>query len=315
MKVSWKHARVRHVGIALSPSLLVACLSRRRIGSPRPEAPPLWVRPLTPLPSPDCWTNLTEVLDELRTAVGGGTLHVALMPPLAALRQLELAGVNEVEAARVVQRDPSRFLPLDGRTETVIELEGSGWRRLSPFRLIATPASILEAVGAAARETGWSLGSVKPAALAWAGNGKRRRSRDCVACLGTHIEVVHAEHGVPTILRRLPRPAGELTAQRVRTVLAERGIEVAPDATVMLSDEEAMAVAAESAASALSPAAMSRQRTARRWRCPTAARSRPGRTVGPRAPPLGSANGVLCAGGSSRPGRSSSLRERSLSET
>jgi len=47
------------------------------------------------------------------------------------------------------------------------------------------------------------------------------------------------------MLRRLPRPAGELTAQQVRAILVDRGIAVQPNATIMLSDEEAMALASE----------------------------------------------------------------------
>jgi len=274
MRVPWTRARARHIGLALSPNLFVAFFSRPRIGSRGPAAPEIWIRPLTPSLTSETWTNLAEVLGELGYVVGGGTLHVALLPPLASYRRLDLAGVNEADATRVVQRDPSRFLPLHGRTETLVELEGSGWRRRSAFRLVAATTSVVEALGTAAAATGWSLGAVLPASLAWGTTGKRLRSHEYVACLGTHIEVVRAQNGAPTMLRRLPRPAGELTAQQVRAILVDRGIAVQPNATIMLSDEEAMALAAECAVSAAGPtvlperervAVRQRQRRASRW--------------------------------------------------
>lgn len=264
MKTPLAYARTRHVGIALSADRLVAFLSRRQIGA---EAAQIWSRPLTPSPAADTGTNLGEALGALRNVTGGGTLHVALMPPLASFRRLDLTGVNEVEAKRIVQRDPSRFLFLPCRSGVAIDLWGNGWRRTSPFTLIAAPSSVLEALGAATRASGWSLGAVIPASLAWASPTEHRRSHDCVACLGTHIEVVLTARGTPTALRRIPCPPGALKPSHVLALLAERGITVQPDATVMLSSDEAMAVAAERAASFAGPIVLpERERRAVRQR-------------------------------------------------
>ena len=255
MSISFPRARTGDVGIALSANRLVAFLSPRHTargnGTPR-----FWVQPLVPVAGTNGWTNLVEVLVALRATTGGGTLHVALMPPLAHFRRLDLAGLNEAEALRIVSRDPSRFVALQGRPTLAVVVEGSGWRRMSPFALSAVPASVLEELGAAARESGWSLGSVRPAALAWAAAAARRQTHDCVACLASHIEFVRSVNGTPASFRRLRAPTGERSADDVRALLVERGIEIAPDATVMLSENEAMAVAAEYASSGTGPVAL-----------------------------------------------------------
>ncbi len=248
--------RSRDIGIALSPNRLVAFLPSGRATAQAKGTPRLWVRPLVSSVDANSWGNLTEVLAELRAITGGGRLHVTLMPPLAHLRRLELAGLNEAEATRIVSRDPSRFVALQGRPELTIVVEGSGWRRMSPFALSAISSSALEELGAAARASGWSLGSVRPAPLAWAAAAARRRTHDCVACLASHVEVVRGMKGTPVSFRRLRVQTGLRTAESVRALLAERGIDIARDATVMLSDDEAMAVAAEYAVCATGPLAL-----------------------------------------------------------
>ena len=256
MSTFFARARTREVGIALSSNRLVAFLSSRRSGARGKGTPRCWVQPLAPSPDANGWGNLAEVLGALRAAIGGTTLHVALMPPLAHFRRLDLAGLNENEAVRIVSRDPSRFVALQGRPELAIAVEGSGWRRVSPFAVSAVPSSVLEELGAAARASGWSLGSVRPAPLAWAAAAARRRTHDCVACLASHVEVVSGVKGTPVSFRRLPVPAGEHTEEALRALLVARGIDIAPNATVMLSEDEAMAVAAEYVSCATGPRAL-----------------------------------------------------------
>lgn len=256
MSISFARARTGDVGIALSPNRLVAFLSPRHDVARQKGTPRFWMQPLDPSPDADTWGNLAEVLGALRDVTGGRTLHVALMPPLGHFRRLDLAGVNEAEAVRIVGRDPSRFVALQGKPELAVVVEGSSWRRTSPFALTAVPSSVLEELGAAARASGWSLGDVRPAQLAWAAAAASRGTRDCVACLASHIEVVRGVKGTPVSFRRLPIPTGECTAEDVRALLVARGIDVAPDATVLLSEDEAMAVAAEYASRAPGPSAL-----------------------------------------------------------
>ena len=256
MSISFARARTPDVGIALSPNRLVAFLSPRHRGARGKDAPRFWAQPIVPSVDANGCGNLTEVLGALRAATGGTTLHVALMPPLAHFRRLDLAGLNEAEAVRVVGRDPLRFVALPGRPELAIALEGSGWRRMSAFALTAVSSPVLEELGAATRASGWSLGSVRPAPLAWAAAATRRHTHDCVACLPAHIEVVRSVKGTPVSFRRLPAVTAERTAEEVRALLVTRGIDIAPNARVMLSEDEAMAVAAEYAACATGPLAL-----------------------------------------------------------
>jgi Tfp pilus assembly protein PilN len=64
---------------------------------------------------------------------------------------------------------------------------------------------------------------------------------------------------MPLTYRRLRPPPGELTAAALRASLLERGLDVEPDATIMLSQDEAMAVAAEYASRGAGPLALPRR--------------------------------------------------------
>lgn len=238
-------SRAGEVNVALSPDRLVAYLPQGRNAARRREASRHWVRSLTAPANGLTWGNLAEVLEALRETTGGRTLHVALLAPLAHFRRLDLAGLSEAEAVRIVGHDPSRFVASPGRPELVVALEGAGWRCRPPFALSAVSSMVLEELGEAARAAGWSLGSVRPAPFAWAAAAARRRRHDCVACLATHIEVIRCADGMPLTYRRLRTPPGELTVAALRASLLERGLDVEPDATIMLSPDEAMAVAAE----------------------------------------------------------------------
>ena len=267
--------RSRDVGIALSANRLVAFLPPHRASARGKETPRFWARPVAQSKDANRWGGLTEVLAELRAATGGARLHVALMPPLAHFRRLDLVGLNEGEAARIVGRDPSRFVALQGKPELAVVVEGSGWRRMSPFALSAIRSSTLEELGAAALAGGWSLGSVRPAPLAWAAAAARRRTHDSVACLASHVEVVRSAKGTPVSFRRLRVATDGRTAEGVRALLVERGIDIARDATVMLSEDEAMAAAAEYVVRATGPVALperERADTRRRQRRGTVAR-------------------------------------------
>jgi hypothetical protein len=245
------NARTRRVGIALQADRLVARLPAEQSDPNSPEVPKLWIRPLTPTPDGDSWTDLAEAFKELHheTGINHGVMYVALMPPLSQLRRLDLAGATESEATRIVSRDPARFLPLRSK-RLAVELQGTGWRRRAPFLLVAAPAAALEAIGSAAQQTSWSLGSVVPAQLAWAtigrGRGRtRREAREVIVCLGTHIEIVRAEPNGMITVRRIPLPHDDATPSAVRALCTERGVIVSSEARIIVSTDEAAALAAE----------------------------------------------------------------------
>jgi len=254
------NARRTRVGVALEANRLLARLPANPSDANAPDDRNLWIRSLTPSADGESWIDLAEAFAELRRIAGirHGVLYVALMPPLSQLRRVDLMGLSESEASRVVGRDPARFLP-HGSKRLVIELQGTGWRRRSPFLLVAAPVHAVETIGSAALEAGWSLGAVVPAQLAWAtaAHGSvwtRRAPRDVVVCLDGHTEIVRAERDGMVALRRVPLPRDDRSPSTLRALCAERGVPVASDAPVMTSANEAAALAADLAPMATGPA-------------------------------------------------------------
>ena len=234
------------VGIALEANRLVARL-------PTGER---WEKALSPSPHGDSWLDLADALEELHAVVGDGQveLHVALLPPFAYVRPLELSGVSEHEAAQLARRDPSRFLPTRGKA-LAVEVEGTGWRRASPFLLVAAPITVIEAIDAAAQQSGWTLGSIVPAQLAWASAGMRRSGPDdVVIALETHVEIVRLRRGLVHSIRRIAAATDAMTASELRDLAAKHGVELSEDAVVISSPNDLASVAAECAARAIGPA-------------------------------------------------------------
>ena len=224
------------IGIALDQNRLIAALGRDEV----------WMRRLTPASDGDLpWSDLMAALEELKTVADSrAPLYISLLPPLAELRLLELRGLRVSEAARVVRRDPGRFFlaphgPLD------VELSGSGLRRTAPFVTVAAPRAIVEALGAAADASGWSLRGIVAAPQSWAaflGASKESgRSRELVVTLDHQMIVLRARRGMIESLRRLPAHADIRQAT------------LHPDAMLIGSADEAMSVAARFAPRAKGP--------------------------------------------------------------
>ena len=235
------------IGIALEANRLIARLSDGE----------RWVRTLSPGPHGDSWLDLTEALGELYAVAGDlpRELHVALLPPLAHVRRLELPGVSEHEAAQITRRDPSRFLP---RREHALDVAvaGTGWRRMSPFLLVAVPTTTIEAIGAAAQQSGWRLGGIVPAQLAWASAGAPHKggANDVVIVLETHIELLRVRRGTVQCFRRIAGASPGLTASELRGLAARHGVELSDDAVVISSPDDAALVAAERSGQTVGPA-------------------------------------------------------------
>ena len=210
MRFARVFSRSRSIGVALDDTGLRAWLP-----APGPRnATRVWTRALARAPEAGEWTDLTDALRELRSLVGGhvGVIHLALMPPLGRVRLIELPGVSEKEAARVVRRDPSRFFPVRA-ARLAVELQGSGWRRLSPFLVAAAPHYIVEQAAAAAAASGWSLGGIAPAQLAWAVLGQGAGPHSLVIRCADHIELLRIARGALIGARRVPLSESASTAE------------------------------------------------------------------------------------------------------
>ena len=211
------------IGVALDVDRLTAVLPNEGRGAGTP-----WTRALTPPDADGSWADLASTLDELKTLVGRRRrLFVALMPTLAQLRLIELPGVTEEEAARVVRRDPSRFFPTRGEP-LVVEVEATGRRAHSPFVVAVAPRQLVEAIGSAAETSGWSLGGIVPAPLAWTAR-LPSHGGPCglLIHLDDHIELLRVRGHALTSYRRLPH-----------------GTDVSAGDEVIASESEAAAVAA-----------------------------------------------------------------------
>jgi len=206
------------VGIALAPDR-IATVS--------------WSRPLAPrVPGAAEWDDLRLALVELKEKLGlrRPRAFVALLPPLAQARVVELPRLGASEYARVLSRDAARYF-VTGRVPQVAAgepLESRG----SPVRVLAAtaPRDLSDAVVSALEASGWRVESIVPAEAAWlaaagAGAGRGRRDRvGIVVAAGDAIEVLHVEAGRLASLRRLPVSA--CSADDVTAALTDLGVTV-----------------------------------------------------------------------------------------
>jgi len=205
------------VGIALAPDR-VATIS--------------WSRPLSPrVPGAAEWDDLRLGLIELKEQLGleRPRAFVALLPPLAQARVVELPRLTVAEYTRVLSRDAARYF-VTGRDPQLAAgqpLESRG----SPVRVLAAtaPRDLIDAVVTALEASGWRVESIVPAAAAWlaaagaaAGAGRGRRDRVAIVVpAGDAIEVLHVEAGRLASLRRIPGSSG--SADDVTAALTDLG--------------------------------------------------------------------------------------------
>jgi hypothetical protein len=206
------------VGIALAPDR-IATVS--------------WSRALAPL-VPDAveWDDLQLALVELKQKLGlrRPRAFVALLPPLAQARVVELPRLTAAEYTSVLSRDAARYF-VTGRIPQLAAgqpLESRG----SPVRVLAAaaPRDGIDAVVGALDRAGWRVETIVPAEAAWlaaAGAGGGRGRRDGVAIVvaaGDAIEVLHVEAGRLASLRRVP--VSSCSPEDVTAALTELGVTV-----------------------------------------------------------------------------------------
>ncbi len=185
------------VGIALAPDRI---------------ATTAWSRPLAPRPAGEGeWDDLRVALGELRERLGAAVPRaaIALLPPLAHARVLELPLLRREEYARIIGRDAARYFPT-GRTPHVAGGEPLGRGSPAPVLAAVAASDLVEAIVRAVVAAGWELDSLVPAECAWLpgrGRGRGRERATLIIPLGAVVEVLRVQDGAPVAVRRVPAAA------------------------------------------------------------------------------------------------------------
>lgn len=153
-------------GVAISPVELIA--ADPRLGGAS------WRRPLDPPPSDgSAWTSLASVLRDLARAVGGaaegGSLVIALLPPLTEVRRVEVPPARIEDLQLLLTRNAGRYF-VNARGAQIVGVSALGGRGDDRGTVIAVAASarLIASIRASAQEAGWTVASIVPAETAWA---------------------------------------------------------------------------------------------------------------------------------------------------
>jgi hypothetical protein len=236
-------ARGPRIGVALSASTLCAAIVRD--GDTRPRA---WRASIAPLNGESGgWVALVDALRALAVESGapqGGRLCIALMPPLAEARGIELPPVGEHEAQQLLARSAGRYFAA-ARGPQVIGAVRVPLKSGSPTQgVVAAAAStrLLQAIHEAARNAGWTIDTVVPAEAAWAAAGaawSRRKSGASLLLVahGDRTDLVRVEGEAFAGLRRFRAGGADaaLIAEAATDAAARVSVVGDPDARRDLS--------------------------------------------------------------------------------
>jgi hypothetical protein len=206
-------SRGPRVGVALTPTTLCAAVARP--GDSRARA---WRASIAPLNGDGTgWVALTDALRALARETGGtGRLCIALMPPLAEARGVELPPVGEREAQQLLSRGASRYFTAARGPQVVGTVRTRGNAGGRTVVAAAASARLLSAIHDAAQSAGWEIDSIVPAEAAWAAAGAAWGRK------GATTQVLVA-HGDRTDLLRVVG-ASLTDVRRFRAGAAEAGL-------------------------------------------------------------------------------------------
>ena len=213
------------------------------------------------------WPSLARALGELRAELGleGGRLDIALLPPLAEARRLELPRAAAAQVRRLLAREAERlFIGARGPQLTgALPVARGG----SPTPMLAAAAAtpVVQAVFSAAEAAGWHVDTIVPAHGAWlAGLASlgcvRERELALVAACDDGLHILRLRDGALVALRRLPAwslgaPAFGAALRERLDPPAEHGVSASAFRVAILGPpvlrERVLAVLAESGAQAL----------------------------------------------------------------
>lgn len=141
-------------------------------------------------------TGVGEALAQLRAKAPRDeaiVLHVALLPPIAQLRRVELPQMAAADAARVVARNIGRYFPDVAEPHTVAAHRSAGG-----WLAAVAPTAVVQAIHESCRGYGWEVGAIVPAHVAWASGAHGAIS----IVLSGETLVVEAARGLVRSVRR-----------------------------------------------------------------------------------------------------------------
>jgi hypothetical protein len=241
------------LGIALSATRVLAV----RLAEGRPGEPVLdaaW-----DANAPARGTSLAAILRSLAAKREGSAVHVALLPPLAEIRLVDLPPLEADELRALVARDISRLLTV-APTKHAVQVEPLRERAAPSARRVVSvaDATLVEDVIEAVAAAGFEVASLGAASLAW-----ERAARARGAKSGRWIVVTHGER--EDALRLGPLGIDQLRRRSsVHQDAIEDGIRLAEDADAALLEAARHAAAPD--ALCLWPERTHTERTRRAWR-------------------------------------------------
>lgn len=154
----------QHIGIALSVSGLCATYALGR------SSPVVRRLPLDP-PAADAvtWPSLAKAFMQLKSDLGGERISIALVPPLAEVRSIDLPPLRDDESELVLMRAAARYFVTARQPQLVgVVRRGRGARGGSKTVVAAAaPARLVAAIRTAARDAGFVIAGIGPAESAW----------------------------------------------------------------------------------------------------------------------------------------------------
>jgi hypothetical protein len=161
-----RRGRGPRLGIALSTGAVCAAITRP--GASRVE---MWRATLAPLNGDGGWPSLTDALRTLATDTGiaDGRLTVALMPPLAEARNIDLPPLNNTEMQQLLARSAAKYFVGARGPQVVgaVTVPGHAEGNLRATVAVAAGARLVNAIHDAASAAGWTVETVVPAEAAW----------------------------------------------------------------------------------------------------------------------------------------------------
>ena len=193
----------KRIGVAIAPGRMWASfananpLARRADGEIRETS-------LEPLGAASDWPDLEDALRNLREdlAPDGGSLAIALLPPLVRLRRLDLPPLTDAETRGVIERSASKYFTGVREPQVVaISRVMHRLRRSGTVTAAASPARVVAAILNAARAAGWSVAAIRPAHAAWIAGARAQWSQlggevaQLAVLRDDSTELLRLEHG------------------------------------------------------------------------------------------------------------------------